>query len=109
MKIASFVLLTILAVAARADFSYVMTPQGGGPASAGTKYYFKGQKMAIVLGQHTTVLDFDTLTATGIDADSRSYNVTKFTDFPQMKNGNEDVKLEVKETGEKKMVNGFNA
>ncbi|MBS1856222.1 MAG: DUF4412 domain-containing protein [Acidobacteria bacterium] len=102
------------AFAAHADFSYTTTRKGGpGGAAAGdttSKYFLKGQKMMIQSAMSTTIMDFDAQTITTINPGSRTYKVTKFSDLGQtMQNAKVDAQVEVKETGQKKNVNGYNA
>jgi hypothetical protein len=99
--------------AARADFSYTQTRKGGpgGPAASGeTKLYYKGQKMASVSGATSSILDFDAQTVTTINHAQKTYMVTRFSDLGHaMKEANVDASVEVKQTGQKKNINGYNA
>jgi hypothetical protein len=107
----------ILAVAtsltALADFSYTSTTKGSGMMAAANNsstHYFKGQKMKMDLGGTGTVMimDFDAQTMTSINTSAKSYTVTKFSDLGgAMKDVNADVKVDVRETGQKKDINGF--
>lgn len=108
MKIINLLVLALAAsFVARADFSYSMTrksAQGGGQ----TKTYIKGQKMMIDSGSSVTILDFDAQTITSINNSQKSYTVTKFSDVTQTMSG-ANITADVKETGQKKTINGFNA
>ncbi|HLJ12011.1 MAG TPA: hypothetical protein VKU82_12520 [Planctomycetaceae bacterium] len=118
MKTASIFVLTLAAAwTARADFSYTTSPKSSGGLAAAaaamptSKYYFKGQKMKVENGDVTTViLDFDAQTVTGIDNRKKTYSVTPFSEIGQeLPNVKTSVQAEVKETGQKKTINGFTA
>lgn len=105
---------------ARADFSYTTTRKitGGAMASlaAGnnqnqnSKTYFKGQKMRTETGDVATILDFDTQTITTINSRQKTVTVRNFSDVGAAAGqNNRNAKIDVKETGQKKTVNGFNA
>ena len=113
-------LLTLLLsfhVAARADFSYTSTRKTTGGAmaamagSAGNragKTYFKGQKTRSDEGNVSTIIDFDARTLTVINNAAKTYSVSNFGDMA----GNPGVSgatMDVKETGQHKTVNGFDA
>ena len=117
---ATLILFTTLAVSitARADFSYSSTTKssggmmGGAAAAANriTKTYLKGQKMKVDNGDSATVMDFDAQTITHIDNNRKTYSVTKFSDLGQaLKDTDTDLNVSVKETGQRKVINGFNA
>lgn len=111
--------LTLAAsLAARADFSYTSTAKSSGGMMAGaaaaanrtTKTYLKGQKMKMDAGDTVTIMDFDAQTITHIDNNRKTYSVTKFSDLGQsLKDTGADVNISVKETGQRKSINGFNA
>jgi hypothetical protein len=110
------ILLTLIAsAAARADFSYTQTSKsGGGPGGAGgesvTKHYIKGQRMMTDTGSVTIIMDFDAQTMTMVNKTQKTYTVTKFADMGQTAAASgADVKVDVKETGQHKTINGFNA
>ena len=104
-------------LAARADFSYTSTTKSsggmmGGAAAANrtTKTYLKGQKMKMDAGDTVTIMDFDAQTITHVDNNRKTYSVTKFSDLGQaLKDTGSDVNISVKETGQRKSINGFNA
>lgn len=101
---------------ARADFSYTTTSKntrgalGGGAANQTTKYYFKGQKMKVDNGDISTLMDFDAETITVVNNRQKTATVRKFSDLGagQTQSGAQ-VQIDAKETGEKKVVNGYNA
>jgi hypothetical protein len=98
--------------AARADFSYTQTRKGGPGAAANTetRLYYKGQKMASVNATVSSILDFNAQTVTLINHAQKNYMVTKFTDLGQaLKETRVDAKVDVKQTGQKKNINGYNA
>jgi len=106
IKLAVFTIASIaLSSAARADFSYTETMKGG--ANTTTKHYLKGQKMKLETADGGTVLDFDAQTVTSYRNKEHTYSVTKFADLGLNREG-VDVKAEIKETGERKVVSGLN-
>jgi hypothetical protein len=119
MKTAHLVILGLACtLAARADFSYSQTRKSATGMMAGaaggqnqvTKTYFKGQKMKIDSGATAHIFDFEAQTVTNINNTDKSYTVTKFSDLGQALQGSgASVSVDVKETGQRKQVNGFNA
>src|SRR5215471_16857261 len=120
MKTAQLLILPLAcALTARADFSYIQTQKAGGgmmaaaAAAAGnatTKHFLKGQKLKTDNGTTVLILDFDAQTITNINHTQKTYSVSKFADMGQaLKNAGGEIKIDLKETGEKKTVNGFNA
>jgi Domain of unknown function (DUF4412) len=106
------------ALAARADFSYTSTRKTTGGMMAGlaggnnqpSKYYFKGQKMKMDSGDTAIVLDFDAQTITTINNNQKTISVKNFNDLgAAAKQSDTTVKIDVKETGQKKTINGYNA
>lgn len=91
---------------ARADFSYTTTRQGANNESA-TKHYLKGQKMLTDNGRTSTIMDFDAQTITTINNANKTYSVRSFSDLDR--GVQTDVQADVKSTGQKKTINGFNA
>ncbi len=112
MKTRNLIVLILTACAARADFMYTTTRKGG-PAVAGnteTKQYFKGQKMKTDTGSTATILDFDAQTITSINNTQKTYTVTKFSDVGKgLAQTDTSVNADVKETGQHRTINGFNA
>ena len=116
---ATGVLLFVVAagVTARADFSYTTTAKSSGgmmgaAASPGsvTKTYLKGQKMKVENSNLTMILDFDAQTMTSLNATQKTYTVSKFSEMGNdMSKAGVDVNIDVKETGQRKTINGFNA
>lgn len=99
----------------RADFSYTTTTKSsGGTAAAApgsnrvTKTYLKGQKMKIDRGSSATIFDFDAQTSTYIDPSQKTYRVTKFSDLGEASR-RQDINVEVKDTGQKKTISGYDA
>lgn len=110
MNLKNLILLTMIANMARADFGYTMTRKGGpGGGSGDTKYYYKGQKMKTDSGTTATILDFDAQTLTTINNTQKTYTVRKFSDLGEGMAGADNVQADVKETGQHKTINGFNA
>jgi hypothetical protein len=120
MKIAvlfTFVLLAA-AVTARADFSYTTTTKTAGAMAAiaganntpPSKHYFKGQRMKTDSGDIATIIDFDAQTITTINNKQKTISVRSLSDIGSAaKQSDASVKIDVKETGQKKTINGFNA
>ena len=115
---ATCVLFVILAasLAARADFSYTTTTKSSsgmmGSALQGvvTKNYLKGQKMKIDNADSIMILDFDAQTITHINTAQKTYTVSKFSDLGNLASkGGMEINIDVKETGQRKTINGFNA
>jgi hypothetical protein len=113
--------ITLLALAcslaAHADFSYTQTRKSAGGMAAGAmagmdptmKHFMKGQKMKVDMGKTATIMDFEAQTLTTINNDQKTYTVTSFADLGKtLKDTGADVQVDVKETGEKKMIGGFN-
>lgn len=102
-------------VAAHADFSYKVTRKTGGAMAAmantgpqTSAYFFKGQRMKSDNGTTATILDFDAQTVTVINNASKSYTVRSFNDAAPGTNDMQ-AQIDVKETGQHKVINGFNA
>jgi hypothetical protein len=132
-------LLAVSASALRADFTYTQTSQmtGGalvnmmrnlGPLAGKarepnvTVHILKGNKMASVTRDSTTIIDIDAETITAIDNAKKTYSVTTFAQMKQAseqalaraqgrnKSGAElNYKVSAKATGQSKTVSGFNA
>lgn len=116
MKTVTLLAVTLCATAtAYADFSYTSTRKSSGsPAAAAapstTRYFYKGQKMMTDSDATSMVMDFDAQTITTIHKAQKTYSVMKFSDLGNVvKSADIDAKVDVKETGQKKMINGFNA
>src|SRR5579872_150369 len=117
MKTASILILTLAtAWTARADFSYTTTPKStGGLAAAAaampvSKYYFKGQKMKMESEATAVVLDFDAQTITSFDNRKKTYTVTPFSEVGKdLQEFKGRAQADVKETGQKKNINGYEA
>lgn len=118
MKTTWVVFLALSAgLTARADFSYTTTVKSPGGAMAAatpgkpvTKTYLKGQKMKIDRGSSATIFDFDTQTSTYIDSSQKTYRIGKFSDLREtLGTQRQDLNIEVKDTGQKKTINGYNA
>jgi hypothetical protein len=75
-----------------------------------TTYYFKGQKMKTDNGNTATVIDFDAQTITTVNNTAQTYTVRSFSDVAAAANQTDvEANIDVKETGLKKVVNGFSA
>ncbi len=99
-------LMLAASLTAHADFSFTMTQKSGsGHAST---HSVKGQKMKVERGTTTTIMDFEAQTLTILDNSAKTYTVTRFSDLASAAAGM-DVKADVKNTGQKKTINGYNA
>jgi hypothetical protein len=108
MRTAHVPLLVLAAtLTAHADFSYTMT-QKSGPGDQTAKHYLKGQKMKMERGTKTTIMDFEAQTLTSIDNTTKTYTVMKFSDMANAAAGVE-IKADIKKTGERKTINGYDA
>lgn len=114
---ALFAVTLAASLIASADFSYTTTQKvtggsmaaiAGANADRTAKIYFKGQKMMTAAGHTATIVDFAAQTVTRIDNAQKTYTVKKFSDLPGA-GTDPDVSVDVKETGQTKVVNGFNA
>jgi hypothetical protein len=101
---------------ALADFSYTTTtklPSGIKAAAGGehtSKTYLKGQKMMMDSGSSATILDFEAQTITHVDNSRKTYSVSKFGDMGQaLQKSGAAIAIDVKETGQRKTINGYNA
>ena len=115
MKTITLLVLTLCAAAsAWADFSYSTTRKNSGAAAAApeavTKHFFKGQKMFTDSGTTAMLIDFDAQTITNIDRLKKTYTVIKFAEIPDAgKQANVDAKVEARETGQTRKINGYTA
>ncbi|MGP8247137.1 MAG: DUF4412 domain-containing protein [Bryobacteraceae bacterium] len=110
-------LLTLLfaaSFAAHADFSYTQTRKGSqgmaGAAAAPqvTKYFFKGSRMLSDSGDTARLIDYGAQTMTTINKAAKTYSVRPIGGNMPAAAGNVDVQIDVKETGQKKTINGYN-
>jgi hypothetical protein len=118
MKTATlFALMLAACLTASADFSYTSTMKTTGGSMAAmmgtagdrtTNVSWKGQKMVTVSGGTSTIIDVDAQTVTTINNTQKTWTVKAFSDLAGT-GANTDVSVDVKETGQKKTVNGFNA
>jgi hypothetical protein len=106
------ILAVAMTIAARADFSYTSTRKGAGAGQNGevTKHYLKGQKMMMDSGNRIVIMDFDQQTITTIQPAQKTYTVKNFADLGQtLQQTGAEISADVKETGQHKTINGFNA
>jgi hypothetical protein len=107
------VLTLACGMVARADFSYTQTRKAsqGLPAAGGdtvTKHYLKGQKMKVDSGKTSSIFDFGAQTLTVVDNQAKTYTVTPFGEMGKaLQQSDMNAKIDVKETGQKKTINGF--
>jgi hypothetical protein len=97
--------------AARADFSYTTTTKTSlGANNQPSKHYFKGQKMRTDSGDTSTIIDFDAQTMTMINNRTKTVTVRSLSDIGAAAAASgASVKIDVKETGQQKTINGYNA
>ena len=79
-----------------------------------TKHFFKGNKMKMDRGDTATILDFDAQTFTHIDNNKKTYSVTTFNELgaitgDALKKSEAEITVDVKETGQRRDINGFKA
>jgi hypothetical protein len=113
-----FTVILAASLTASADFSYTTTQKitgGSMAAMAGSnadhtsKISFKGQKMMTSSGDIAIIVDFGAQTITTINNAQKTWTVKKFIDVAGSGNNTTDVSFDVKGTGQKKVINGFNA
>jgi len=120
MRIATlFALALTVGLTARAHFTNTTTQKTGGTmgAMAGAsgdrngKVYLKGQRMMTTSDDTATIMDFGAQTLTRINNAQKTYTVKKFAELTAAVGAGTDVKFDVtvNETGQKKVVNGFDA
>jgi len=115
MKLFPLVAAIACAIPAHADFSYTTTSKTGGAmgAMAGAPttghYFYKGQKMKFDTGRTVVILDMGARTITTLTPSTKTYSVRSMDDAVKQTGEMPEVKIDVKETGQKKMVNGYNA
>jgi hypothetical protein len=111
---AVLVLAAAGSIAARADFSYTTVSKGAGMMAAASgqtsKNFFKGDKMMVDRGNAATIIDFGSQTITHINHTQKTYSVMPFGEIGAKMGqaGGMDVKVDVKETGQRKVIGGFN-
>lgn len=87
-----------------------MAAMAGGVNNPPSKLYFKGQKMKTENGDTATILDFDAQTITTVNNKAKTISVRNFNDLAAAtKQSDVSVKIDVKETGQQKTINGYNA
>jgi len=106
-----------LCALAEADFSYtqtrkttggMMASMAGNAGPQASKISFKGQKIRMDDGKTATIIDLEAQTITTIDTAQKKYTVKSLQDVTGAAS-DVSAKMDVKETGRKKVVNGFNA
>src|ERR1051325_2724855 len=111
-------LALVCCFAAHADFSYTQTRKNSGGMMGGmmqgqnpvSKHYLKGQKIKIDSGNTVMIMDMAAGTMTSINNQQKTYTVTNFADLMKtMKDGEAEVQIDVKDTGQRKNINGFDS
>jgi hypothetical protein len=85
-----------------------MAAMAGSNGNRVTRYCFKGQKMMITTSEKTTIIDFYTQTVTTVNDSEKKYAVKKFSEVAGA-GANVAISLDVRDGGQTKLVNGFNA
>jgi hypothetical protein len=115
MKIATLAaFLLLLQTTASADFSYTIIRKTTGGAMAAmaagaagvSKVSFKGHKMRTEENSTVTLLDFDAQTMTIINNAAKTYMVRSLADAST---NSQAAAIDVKETGQHRTINGFDA
>jgi hypothetical protein len=116
MRTCVLALATLAAsLTARADFSYTTTMKSSGgmpaamPGGGVSKHYMKGQKMKIEHGDTATIIDLDAQTVTSVNNKQKTYTVRNFSDLGELNKSGVEVNVDVKDTGQRKNINGYNA
>jgi hypothetical protein len=125
MKFALTVTLSLaVLLPARADFSYTTTAKSTGGMMAGfaaagaggpgaprtTRHFVKGDKMKLDSGDTAMIMDFGAQTITHLNHTRKTYSTTPFSQIGTAVNkAGLEVQVDVKDTGERKSINGFNA
>ena len=117
MKIALATAILCIGTLARADFSYTQTIKVTGGMIAGiagrggprtNKISLKGQKMKTDDGNVVNIIDLDAQTITTFNNAQKTFTVKSFSDLGTA-GSSVNAKADIRETGQKKNVNGFNA
>jgi hypothetical protein len=106
----------LIASPALADFSYSSTSKTGGAMAAMmpnaptvSHYYYKGQKMKVETPNATIIMDLDAGTITTLNTSAKTYTVRNMDEAMNPGGKVPDVTIDVRETGQKKTVNGYMA
>ena len=114
MKLTAVLVLAVGgSVAVHADFAYTSMMKGGGMMAAGavrpTHTLIKGDKMKVDTGDHAMIMDFGSQTVTHINHAQKSYSVMPFGEVgAKMSQIGAEVNIDVQETGQRKVIGGFN-
>jgi hypothetical protein len=117
MKVATFTIaLLLIAVDTRADFSYTTTRKTtpgasvAGNNNAPSKYYFKGRKMKVETGDTGVVIDFRSQTITTLDYKRKTMSVRSIGPSGSVTEpGDSGAKVDLRETGQTKTINGHHS
>jgi hypothetical protein len=109
MKTTRMLILGLAAsFAAHADFSYTQTMKSSQGAPQTTKVFLKGSKMMTDRGDTATLVDLGAQTVTTINKTAKTYSVQKMGEMMAGVGSAAAPQMDVKETGQKKTINGFN-
>jgi hypothetical protein len=109
MKTTRILILALAAsFAAHADFSYSQTIKSSQGAPQTSKVFLKGSKMLTERGDTATLVDLGAQTITTINKAAKTYSVQKMSEMMAGTGSAASPQMEIKETGQKKTINGFN-
>jgi hypothetical protein len=109
LKTTKLLILALTALsAAHADFSYTQTTKGTAGPPRVTKYYYKGSRVLSDSDNTAHVMDFAAQTITTINKVAKTYSVQKMGETMPAGADAMAPQIELKETGQKKTINGFN-
>ena len=86
-----------------------MAAMAGNAGDGASKTYFKGQRLKSETGDTATIIDFDAQSITTINNQQKTVSVKSFSDVAAARPNDVNPAINVKETGAKKTVNGFDA
>jgi hypothetical protein len=104
----TLILVLAASFAAHADFSYTQTLKSSQGAPQTTKVFLKGSKMMSDRGETATLIDLGAQTITSINKTAKSYSVQKMAELMAGAGSAAAPQVDIKETGQKKAINGFN-
>ncbi len=110
MKIFATVVLSLaMAISAFADLTYSSTVKSGPGAGTVTKHFLKGNRSKAESANSVIITDYDAQTVTILMPANKTYRVTPMSQSSAaMEKAGGDIKADVKETGAKKSIGGFN-
>ena len=98
-----------MAMVGFADFRYISTVKSGVGVGSVTKHMVKGNKMRVETSSAVMISDFDANTVTTLNPSTKTYRVSAMGQAgAALEKSGTDIKTEVRETDQKKMIGGFN-